>query len=101
MNARGLAATSTTPPFSRVRMGFCHPNACMYHYIVSLNEQEPSFRSFLLPAICIINLNIITMSFSFSYLSNAFGSGSERKKEQGVYNYDIFMLHRMVLVFAV
>jgi hypothetical protein len=54
-------------------------HVCMYYYISSLNEQEPSFHSFLLLAISIINLNIITMSVSFSYLSNAFGSGSKRK----------------------
>jgi len=64
-----------------------------YHYISPLNEQGASFHSFLLLAICIINLNIITMSFSFSYLSNAFGSISKRKKERYIYdyhNYDIY-----------
>ena len=110
MSTRGLAA-SITPPLPSLeqlwaRMGFCHPTPCMYHYISPLNEQEPSFCSFLLLAICIINLNIITMSFSFPYLSNAFGSGSKRKKEKCAYMITttmiyIFMLCRVVLVFAV
>ena len=81
------------------------PPTCTHRY-TSPNEWEASLRSLSLLAICIINLNnVITMSFHSHTLSDVFGSGSKRKKEKrGIYYidyYNIFMLGRVVLVFAV